>query len=705
MDDKTSFFIDDVHVLPSKNQFVRGDACVTVQPKVMGVLQYLAKHQDRVVSAEELISELWSGRVVSYGTVPKCITSLRKGLGQLLGDVEIVANYSKKGYQLLIPPKYSRDEVSLEVKLSQPSAEKSGAVVTNWTLLGAALCLLLCVGVVVWWWTSPSYHLEKKHKTVFAERRGYTNETGLERVAEPHPDNQHVAYIRDNVDLTNLEQISSRLVVRNKEGREWDVDEIPGMWFLLEWAPDQSQLLAAEVRRSRNKLLTKNFYEAADYYYAIYVYDLDLAKGSMRNKKLVSRWQGRLFSASWWNDSVIEVVARQGVNGTNKRYRIDLANNNAAVEIRSPSSTLTPLASAVNNGMTAVAYDNEHKALIEIYDSDAKLVTRSKVEADQVNLSWIPDGTGVLVFADYEALFAIYLDGEIQKIDFLKYKDHVAYRPRFSPDGQSIYMTEKKLKSNIWNYGLEGENKQITENDTYNFKPQYSANGEKILYASVRNNQIQIWLIVDGKEKQIVEVEAEKIRDIVWLEGDEQFLYRADDEIFIYDFVKNISRKLLGGAKYIQPVDWRDTDKQLVVIKRSDNQANIWHLWPESKKEIQITFGSVGAAIALDDSVYFQYENKPGLWVSRPDQEEPVMLSDSFPKNAKILQVTAEGVFYIVGGGCRESDVFLFEFATKTITPYQERNIPFIATGDFHNLKGSLGRQCYVAETNIIEYK
>src|SRR5690625_5541044 len=70
----------------------------------MDVLCYLAQYHERVISNDELIAQVWSGRIVTHGSVQKSINLLRKALSELVGEQEFVTHYSKKGYQLQVTP-------------------------------------------------------------------------------------------------------------------------------------------------------------------------------------------------------------------------------------------------------------------------------------------------------------------------------------------------------------------------------------------------------------------------------------------------------------------------------------------------------------------------------------------------------------------------------------------------------------------------
>jgi len=87
---ENSFRLAELDVVPSRNQLVLGEKVWVLQPKVMAVLFYLAQHQDRVISGEELLSELWKGRIVTPGSVQKSMNSLRKALAEVFGDREVI---------------------------------------------------------------------------------------------------------------------------------------------------------------------------------------------------------------------------------------------------------------------------------------------------------------------------------------------------------------------------------------------------------------------------------------------------------------------------------------------------------------------------------------------------------------------------------------------------------------------------------------
>src|SRR5580693_2624800 len=68
-------------VAPSRNLLMRGGDQVRVEPRVMDVLVLLAGHAGRLVSKQDLIERVWSGRYVTDDVLTVTIYALRKALG------------------------------------------------------------------------------------------------------------------------------------------------------------------------------------------------------------------------------------------------------------------------------------------------------------------------------------------------------------------------------------------------------------------------------------------------------------------------------------------------------------------------------------------------------------------------------------------------------------------------------------------------
>ncbi|MDH3748632.1 MAG: winged helix-turn-helix domain-containing protein [Gammaproteobacteria bacterium] len=75
------FRIGDWEVLPARRVMRRGDEEIAPEPKVWGVLMSLALRGGDVVTRDELVDEVWEGRATGDEPINRCISQLRKHLG------------------------------------------------------------------------------------------------------------------------------------------------------------------------------------------------------------------------------------------------------------------------------------------------------------------------------------------------------------------------------------------------------------------------------------------------------------------------------------------------------------------------------------------------------------------------------------------------------------------------------------------------
>ena len=94
------FFAD--HVLDTDcRELNRGDLRVPVEPQVFDVLEYLLDHRHRVVSKDDLIEAVWSGRIVSDSTLTSRINAARKAIGDTGFDQKLIRTVPRKGFRFV----------------------------------------------------------------------------------------------------------------------------------------------------------------------------------------------------------------------------------------------------------------------------------------------------------------------------------------------------------------------------------------------------------------------------------------------------------------------------------------------------------------------------------------------------------------------------------------------------------------------------
>lgn len=76
-------------------------AARAVEPLVFDLISYLARNPDRVVTRDEIIAQVWNGRIVSEATISGCIKSARKALGDSGDNQSFIRTVRGRGFQFV----------------------------------------------------------------------------------------------------------------------------------------------------------------------------------------------------------------------------------------------------------------------------------------------------------------------------------------------------------------------------------------------------------------------------------------------------------------------------------------------------------------------------------------------------------------------------------------------------------------------------
>src|SRR5688572_12590929 len=76
---------------------------VPLEPRAVRVLRYLVEHEDRVLSKEELLEEVWAGVFTTDGVLKKAVSQIRRTLGDDAEQSRFIATYHGRGYRFIAP--------------------------------------------------------------------------------------------------------------------------------------------------------------------------------------------------------------------------------------------------------------------------------------------------------------------------------------------------------------------------------------------------------------------------------------------------------------------------------------------------------------------------------------------------------------------------------------------------------------------------
>lgn len=104
------FRVGDWLIQPQLGTVTQGETSVQLEPRVMEVLVYLARHGGQVLPKERIIKAVWSDTVVSDDALKYAIVELRKALRDDVKHPRVIQTLPRRGYRLIAPVLWKRVE-------------------------------------------------------------------------------------------------------------------------------------------------------------------------------------------------------------------------------------------------------------------------------------------------------------------------------------------------------------------------------------------------------------------------------------------------------------------------------------------------------------------------------------------------------------------------------------------------------------------
>ena len=116
---------------------------VAAEPRVLDFLIYLVRHRDRVVTKDELATEVWGARVVSDASLARCASDARRLLGDVERPYRVIETVYGRGYRFAATVTEHDARSAVEDTAETP---RSPPASRPWLRAAMAAGLLLAVG-------------------------------------------------------------------------------------------------------------------------------------------------------------------------------------------------------------------------------------------------------------------------------------------------------------------------------------------------------------------------------------------------------------------------------------------------------------------------------------------------------------------------------------------------------------------------------
>ena len=454
---------------------------IRVKPLAMSLLVRLAATPGEVVTRETLLSEVWPRRMVNDEVLSRVVADLRTALGDDAKQSRYIETLPKVGYRLCAPVVEFRPPPS---RAAQPPSLVDAPPARARTL--AAIALSVAVLAAVGWIAMrqtvapvplPAAALSARFVDALNHARPLTSDVELELSPRISPDGKQVAFT-----LTDGETRSAVIVQSISTGVRQTIGDPAHENSVPVFFPDGERVA---YRRSGTD--------------GCVIVEHRIATGAERTLMKCDPTLGLRFDLSP-DGAVLVQPARTRPSFPLALVLHDIAANTDTVLTAPAPGDGSDISPRFSPDGKRVAFFRGTESTREVWllELEAPAAARRATTASgqTYGLAWSPDGSGLLVSADWSGFRALnWLDAATGTTMLLGARG--ARYPDVGNDGKVVY-ENAQFEANLWRVVLGTASVApvpIAPSTRYTSQPDYSRDGARILFASNRDGAEGIYVM------------------------------------------------------------------------------------------------------------------------------------------------------------------------------------------------------------------
>jgi Tol biopolymer transport system component/DNA-binding winged helix-turn-helix (wHTH) protein len=666
-----SFLLD-----PSERRLLRDGRPIALTPKAFDLLNILVEHSGHLVTKEHLLQTLWPRTFVEESNLNRCVSVLRKALGDDGNGQRYIETVPKRGYRFIAPvaqavsvaPAVAADvaDVTTDAALSTLSASRRPRLKRSAIAFAAVLTFVALASVL-----TLRLDLASDVPVVAVHRQATF--AGHEGSPALSPDGRRIAYVSaasgvHHIVVQELESGQQVTIATAAEagGLRWSPDgsELlvftrnpgdPGGLFIISradgiarpiargqfvasWSPDGQRIAIGQYLIGRVLLVDQ--------------------AGRPRGSFAVAGAQRWIADVDWSSVTNRLLVVGRDSAGHHTIWTID------------PDGTDQQTVISESAEITAARWAPEGDA-IYYFRRDGQTVTLSKVAA-----SGRAAGTALLTGIEADGSFAVSADGRqlvYARAPFysnlyvvntslapgssapltrrLTQGTSLVERPSISPDGSRVlFNVGHEGSANLYTLPITGgDPTPVTFFKSFNVAGAWSRDGTSIAFASTEGGKARVWMMsaAGGAPHPVSTGEFSETFDVQWSAANEVLYQQTGNRnYYVLDPATGRERSLMSDASIgwvFSPVYSPDGTKVVFGWSRKADYG-LWIRNTRDSSERLVYGASIPTVIgwSADGTSFYAYEGERAAYrgLSTPSGETSTKV--------KILKVTDSGAASIV---------------------------------------------------------
>ena len=648
----------------------RGGTPVKLREQSFNILVFLLEHAGELVTREDLRRVLWpSDTFVDFDhSLNTAVMKLREALGDAADAPLYIETIPKRGYRFIAPVEaignglVTSEDTFSDTPVIDPPVRSSGLAI----LAACGACFLVALAAVVGYrWHRPQSPQEQEALTAVP----FTALPGRASSPAFSPDGSRIAFAWNGdpahgttgFDLY-VKAIGSETLVR--------LTQHPSEWISPAWSPDGTQIAFHRV-------------DGADT--GIYVVP---ALGGPERKLLSTRNRDSDFAIiSWSPDGKWIAFADRLPSEEHARiYLLSTETLETRQILISPTCVSEGLPAFSHNGeyLAYWCFRNDDEAVLyslPLPDGKPKMIAPFSVSPN--GLTWSADDKKLIYSrwkgrGSHELGEVTVATGSVRRLAL----EGSALRPTVSPKGDKLAYNSISISSTIWRRDLlhpASPAVELLPSSRAQYDAQYSPDGKRIVFASLRSGQQGVWISNDDGSNLV------QISNPDYVSGSPQwspdgnkivFDSRPMDrwEIYVADVAERKPRKLVTNIAGVFRPHWSRDGKWIYFSSNETGRAGIYRC-PASSGDAVLLSKDINAfdpQESFDGKTVYFASHDANLTLKRvplPGQPGAESEVGGLPRlgDARTWALSPGGIYFVPADAPRS--VRYFDFASKHIRP------------------------------------
>jgi len=682
----TQYWIGDFFIDLTRNQITQKQQSQTLPPKALAVLTYLATNANKVVSHDELLSEVWSDTVVTPNTLQRSIAQLRKALGEDSQYQSYIKTHAKQGYSLEVEVRW-QDKTEAGSLIGQDTSSKSHAVrnvaarehdiapphiesadVSKPSRIKparSALSLLsILAGILIIGFIGvKSFTPEQPLKLSFGELRLLTTTDNKEYGGIYSPDGEYIVFQRYSVEVC----VSNIWAKNIKTQKETQLTKNLGSYGSHRFSKDGKKLVFIETENCIKPITRKKCYN---------LMNLDFQKAleaPQSSSVLMECKHSRIARPIWLNNNNIALM--QKFSNRWKLISYSIADNKSTVIYELEEGNFFYFDYSVKDDLIALtSIHGDGKYYIEILKPHGQILSSHLIEFPKEipNFKLIyPNFTpydNQLIFSTGRQLFALSYEGKITNISFPL--DEPMGSPIFHPDGKRMLVIKGHYDSDIATIPLsqiaplQTEQNQNKQSNNYSIpapsiiarsirgedRGLFQPNGKLIAFQSGRSGVDQLWITYGNGSRQLSHFPMDTyVYGMDWAADGKSILVNANREL-TQVFLDSSHKPVPFAYPVEQLFQWNSEDNTALLIADIKGVLKFVEFNLNNSEFRVITDKKVNWALKSEDGRLIYTDHMNRFWQPGPAENQLIDALDGQGK-AKQQFLIKDNVIYGINDG------------------------------------------------------